>query len=337
MGALLLAAKAPPPMTSAAAPLALVKPPRLRPGDTVGLIEPAGFTDDSFDLDTVRETILAMGLKPRLARHLTDRHGYLAGTDVDRAADVNAMFADKDVRAVFAVRGGWGCARILPLLDFATIRANPKLLIGFSDITALHLAFAARAGFTTIHGPNASSSWGKFSWDGFRAIAFDGAMPTFANPVGNEDRLVQRVGRIRTLHPGKASGRLLGGNLTVLAALMGTPWLPDFTGAILFIEDIAEAPYRIDRMLTQLALGGVLGKLAGIVFGQCVDCGASGPSYGGFTLSQVLQQHFGALGVPVFQGAQFGHVANQFSLPVGVRAEIDADLGTIRLLEPAVI
>lgn len=314
----------------------LVRPSRLRPGDMVGLIEPAGFTNDAFDLDLVMDTVAAMGLKPKAARHLAQRNGYLAGTDADRAADVNEMFADPQIRAIFAVRGGWGCARILPLLDFATIRANPKLLVGFSDITALHLAFAAKAGFTTIHGPNASSSWSKFSWDAFHAIAFDAATPLFSSPPGAQDRLVQVAGRIRTFHPGKASGRLLGGNLTVLAALMGTPWLPDFTGAILFIEDTNEAPYRIDRMLTQLALGGVLDRLSGIVFGQCTDCGASGPSYGGFTLSEVLQQHIGPLGIPAFQGAQFGHVANQFSLPVGVKAEIDAEAGTIRLLEAAV-
>lgn len=331
MGALLVAAKAPP-----VAPLKLVKPPRLRPGDTVGLIEPAGFTDDGFDLDLVRETMLAMGLKPKDAPHLAQRHGYLAGKDADRASDINAMYADPAVKAVFAVRGGWGCARLLPYLDFATIRANPKLLVGFSDITALHLAFAAKAGFTTIHGPNAASSWGQLSWDAFRAVAFEGETPTFANPPGMEDRLVQRTGRIRTFRPGVARGRLLGGNLTVLAALMGTGWLPDFTGAILFIEDIDEAPYRIDRMLTQLALGGVLGKLAGVVFGQCSGCTAAGPSYGGFTLSEVLQQHLEPLGVPAFQGALFGHVANQYSLPVGVRAEIDAGAGTIRLLEAGV-
>ena len=331
MGAMLVAAKAPP-----VAPPALVKPPRLRPGDMVGLIEPAGFTDDAFDLALVMETIRAMGLVPKPAAHLAQRHGYLAGRDADRAADVNAMFADRQVKAVFAVRGGWGCARILPFLDFATIRANPKLLVGFSDITALHLAFAAKAGFTTIHGPNAASSWGKFSWDAFRAVAFDGATPTFASPVGAEDRLVQRTGRIRTFGPGKATGRLIGGNLTVLAALMGTPWLPDFTGAILFVEDIGEQPYRIDRMLTQLALAGVLGRLAGVMFGQCTDCGPSGASYGGFTLSEVLQQHLAPLGIPAFQGAPFGHVANQVSLPVGIRAEMDADAGTIRLLEPAV-
>ncbi|WP_313803428.1 LD-carboxypeptidase [Sphingobium sp.] len=320
----------------AAVSAGVVKPPRLRPGDVVGLIEPAGFTDDAFDLDLVKETVVAMGLVPKPARHLLQRHGYLAGTDADRAADVNAMFGDPAVRGVFATRGGWGCARVLPYLDFRTIRVNPKLLIGFSDITALHLAFAARAGFVTIHGPNAGSSWPRFSWDAFRAVAFDGATPLLVNPEGREDRLVQRDWRIRTFRGGKASGRLLGGNLTVLSTLMGTPWVPDFDGAILFIEDVSEQPYRIDRMLTQLSLAGVLGKVAGVVFGQCTDCGPDGASYGGFTLSEVLRQHLGALGVPAFQGALFGHVASQFSLPVGCRAEIDADAGTIRLLEAAV-
>lgn len=312
------------------------KPPRLRPGDTVGLIEPAGFTDDAFDLALVKETIAAMGLVPKPAPHLLARYGYLAGRDDARAADVNAMFADKDVRAVFAVRGGWGCARILPYLDFDRIRANPKLLIGFSDITALHMALAARAGFTTIHGPNAASSWGALSWESFRSLAFEGATPLYRNPVSTDDRLVPQSGRIRTFRSGKASGRLLGGNLTVLAALMGTPYLPDFTGAILFIEDVDEAEYRIDRMLTQLSLAGVLDRVAGVVFGQCTDCRARGPSYGGFTLSEVLDQHLSPRRIPSFQGALFGHVANQFSLPVGINAEIDADAGTIRILEPAV-
>ena len=155
----------------AAAPKAVRKPARLRAGDTVGLIEPAGFTADSFSLDEVVANIRAMGLVPKVAPHVMQRNGYLAGSDADRAADVNAMFADKDVRAIFAIRGGWGCARILPLFDFDLIRANPKLLTGFSDITALHMAIAAKAGFPTIHGPNASSSWGKLSVDAFRAVA----------------------------------------------------------------------------------------------------------------------------------------------------------------------
>ena len=329
-GALLAATRA------GAAGAGPVKPPRLRSGDTVGLIEPAGFTDDAFDLEVVKDTIVAMGLKPKAAPHLAGRYGYLAGTDKDRAADVNAMFADPQVRAVFAVRGGWGCARILPLLDFAMIRRNPKLLVGFSDITALHLAIAAKAGFVTIHGPVAASGWSRYSWDAFRAVAFDGATPTLSTPLGQEDRLAQRAGRIRTFRPGVTRGRLIGGNLSVLTALIGTPYVPDFTGAILFLEDISEQPYSIDRMLTQLALARVLGKVAGVAFGQCTDCGPSGASYGGFTLSEVLQQHLAPLGVPAFQGGQFGHVANQYSLPMGVMAEMDAGAGTIRLLEAAV-
>lgn len=312
------------------------KPPRLRRGDTVGLIKPAGFLADEFDLQIAFESVAAMGLVPKAAPHLLSRFGYLAGQDKDRAADINAMYADDSVRAVFAVRGGWGSARILPYLNFDLIRANPKLLIGFSDITALHMAFAARAGFTTIHGPNAGSPWGKLSWNSFKSVAFDGETPVYRNPQATEDRLVQRDWRTQTIRPGKAAGRLLGGNLSVLTALVGTPYLPRFDGAILFLEDVGEAEYRIDRMLTQLALAGVLRRVAGVVFGQCTDCRGTGPSYGGFTVSQVLRQHLQPLGVPAYQGALFGHIDDQFSLPVGARAEIDATAGSIRLLEPAV-
>lgn len=317
----------------AASPGAVRRPPRLRAGDAVGLIEPASFPGDPYDIRLVEETIRAMGLVPVPGAHVGDRFGYLAGTDADRAADINAMYADRRIRAVFAVRGGWGCARVLPHLDFGTIRANPKLLVGFSDVTALHLAFAARAGFVTIHGPNASSAWGKRSWEPFRAMVFDGAMPTYANPEAHEDRLAQRTWRTRTIAGGTARGRLLGGNLSVLASLVGTPWLPDFRGAILFIEDTGEAEYRIDRMLTQLLQAGILPRVAGVVFGQCTDCHGDGS---GFALSEVLDQHLKPLGVPAYQGAMFGHVVDQFSLPVGAAAEIDADAGTIRILEPVV-
>lgn len=312
------------------------KPPRLRQGDTVGLIKPAGFLADEFDLQLVKEAVIAMGLVPKPAAHLMSRYGYLAGSDKDRAADVNAMYADDSVRAVFAVRGGWGSARILPYLDFDVIRANPKLLIGFSDITALHLAFAARAGFATIHGPNAGSSWGELSLRSFKNLVFDGGTPEYRNPQAVEDRLVQRKWRTQTIHPGKAVGRLLGGNLAVLTALIGTSYLPDFDGAILFLEEVDEAEYRIDRMLTQLALAGILGRVAGVVFGQCTNCVTPGPSYGGFTVSDLLKQHLGPLRIPAYQGALIGHVDNQFSIPVGVRAEIDATAGTMRILEPTV-
>ena len=322
----------------AASPAPLRKSPRLRVGDTIGLIEPASASDEPFQLQLVEETIAAMGLKSKRAPNLLQRDGYLAGTDRARADGINRLFADTEVRAIFAVRGGWGSARTLPLLDWKMIRANPKLVLGFSDITALHMAIAAQGGFVTLHGPNAGSSWGKASFEQFKAIAFDGATPTYVNPVAAEDRLVQRRWRTRTIWGGKAQGRLLGGNLTVLTSLVGTPYLPDFTGAILFLEDVDEAEYRIDRMLTQLGLAGILSKVAGVVFGQCTDCVAKNTErgYGGFTLSALLDQHFGRLGVPVYQGAFFGHIPDQFTLPVGGLAEIDADAGTIRLLEAAV-
>ena len=332
-------ASAPPLWAAAkgAAPLVGRKPGRLHPGDTVGLIEPASASDEAFDITLVEEAIVAMGLKPKRGAHLLNRFGYLAGSDKDRAADVNAMFADSQVKAIFAVRGGWGCARMLPFLDWDVIRANPKLLIGYSDITALHMAIAAKApGTISIHGPNAGSAWGKASVESFRGLAFDGAMPLYQNPVPAEDRLVQRRLRTQIITSGKAQGRLLGGNLTVLTALAGTPYLPSFDGAILFLEDVDEAEYRIDRMLTQLGQAGVLHKLAGAVFGQCTDCRAK-EGGSAFTLGDILRQHLGALGIPAFQGAFFGHMPDQYSIPVGARAEIDASAGTMRLLEPAVI
>jgi muramoyltetrapeptide carboxypeptidase len=313
------------------------KPPRLRIGDTIGLIEPASATDDAFDITLAEEAMTALGLKPKRAPHLLGRSGYFSGADKDRAADVNAMFADDEVRAIFAVRGGWGCARILPYLDYDLIRAHPKLLIGYSDITALHMAIAARAGFTTIHGPVAVSAWGKASVASLKQVAFDGALATYQNPIALDDRLAQKKWRTQTITGGTARGRLLGGNLTVLSALTGTPYLPNFDGAILFLEDIDEAEYRIDRMLTQLGQAGILKGLAGVIFGQCTDCKArEGNSYGGFTLSDVLRQHLGTLGIPAFQGAFIGHMPDQFSIPIGIKAEMDASAGTLRLLESAV-
>lgn len=312
------------------------KPPRLREGDVLGLVAPAGFVGDRFGLEEIMDTVRAMGLEPRPARHLLDREGYLAGSDHDRAGDLMTMYADDSVRAIMAVRGGWGSARLLPHLDFAKIAREPKLFAGFSDNTALHLAFAARTGVPSIHGPNASASWPAAAWQSFRALAFEGATPTYAIPASPVASLVRRGNGVRTFSGGKARGRLFGGNLTVLSALVGTPFLPDFTGAILFLEETNEAEYRIDRLLTQLTLAGILGKVAGVVFGQCTDCRNTDVGYSSFTIYEVLDRQFSQLGVPAFQGAEIGHIAGQVSVPVGVMAEIDADAGTIRMLEPAV-
>jgi len=303
----------------------------------VGLVAPAGFVADQSELDLILDTVRAMDLEPVAAPNLLSRFGYLAGTDEERAASLNAMFARPDIAAIFAVRGGWGCARILPLLDYAMIGAHPKIFAGFSDITALHCSFAAmKVPFPTFHGPNAGSSWPQVAWSAFRQMLFEGALPTYVPPEGRADRLVQREGRVTTFSPGIARGRLAGGNLTVLAGLAGTPYFPDLDGTILFLEDTNEAQYRIDRMLTQLRLAGVFERVAGLAFGQCTGCTNAGASYGNFTLNQVLEQHFGKLGVPAFAGAMIGHIANQITVPMGAEVEMDASQGSIRVLEPVV-
>ena len=313
------------------------KPPRLRLGDTVGLVEPAGFSDNSEQIEAAKSTIRGMGLVPKVGSSVGSRHGYLAGTDKQRAGDLNDMFARDEVRAVFAVRGGWGSARLLPFLDWDVIQANPKLLIGFSDITALHLAFAARAGFPTIHAPNAASTWPEISWNSLWRLAFAGGTPVLSNEEASKDDPFEKDRwPTFTIRPGKARGRLIGGNLAVLAALVGTPWLPSFDGAILFLEDIGEAEYRIDRMLSQLALSGILSRVSGVVFGQCTECTAGVENYAGFTIPQLLHDYLSPLGVPAFRGANIGHISKQLSVPVGVQAEIDAGAGTIRILEPVV-
>jgi muramoyltetrapeptide carboxypeptidase len=307
---------------------------RLRIGDKVGLIAPASAVSPS-QIERAQNNMYRMRLQPQLGRHVAGLHGYLAGTDRQRANDINAMFADPSIKAVFAISGGWGCARLLPLLDWDVIRANPKLLIGYSDITALHLAFAAQAGFPTIHAPNAGNSWDVSSWNSLWWLAFTGEHPVLGGV--REEEMTGRMGR--TIQSGQATGRLIGGNLTVLSTLMGSSWVPDMDGAILFLEDVSEAPYRIDRMLQQLKLAGVLDRIGGVVFGQCTRCDrpTDGEIELGFSLDEILDHHLARLGIPAIVGANIGHVRNQLSLPVGLPVELDADLRTIRLVEAAVV
>lgn len=314
---------------------ALAKPPRIRPGDTIGLMIPSSANWDPMDIDILLEALAALGLKGKLGRHVFDRYGYLAGRDEDRAADLNAMFRDPEVKAIHCIRGGWGAARLLPLLDFDSIARHPKALIGYSDITALLLALHARTGLVTFHGPNGASEWNATNVEWLKRIVWEGEIATFANPNVADEAIVPTRDRTRTITPGLARGRLLGGNLTVLTALLGTPYLPDFTDALLFLEDVDEAPYRIDRMFTQLRLAGVLGRVRGVVWGTCTDCDP-GEGFGSLTIPDVLADHLKPLGIPAYYGAMFGHVSRQFTMPVGVEAELDAVAGTVRMLETAV-
>ncbi|QOW23030.1 S66 peptidase family protein [Novilysobacter avium] len=308
-------------------------PVPLSTGDWVGLVSPSSALNDGFDLQLAQEVMQALGFKVKTGEHYAQRRGHLAGTDAGRAGDINAMFSDPEVKAVIATRGGSGAARLLPLLDYEAIGSNPKALLGFSDITALHNAIHAQTGLVTFHGPNGSGSWNRFNVDQFERVFFKRELMQYRNVQDPGDELVQRRNRTITITGGKARGELVGGNLSVLVALAGSPYLPDFTDRILFIEDVSEAPYRIDRMLTTLKLMGVLDRIAGVIFGECSDC-EPGNGYGSLTLSQILDDHLKPLKIPAYQGAMIGHIRQQFIVPVGGLVEMDADAGTFRMLEP---
>ncbi|WP_157374202.1 LD-carboxypeptidase [Nostoc sp. PCC 7107] len=307
-------------------PNTILKPPRLQPGDTVGLVSPAGIIDAE-DLANAKRSLTQLGLKIKLGNHLLDRYGYLAGTDANRADDINTMFADNSVTAIMTMRGGWGCNRILPLLNYAQIRSHPKIIMGFSDITALVLAIYARSRVITFHGANATSTWNEFTTNYAKRILFNGEAVTMQN-LQTED--VQ----FETIASGKATGKLIGGNLSVLAAMVGSPYLPAWYKSILFVEDVREDVYRIDRMLTQLKNAGILNQISGFIFGRCTDCSVGDePS---FKLTQVLRDHLIPLKIPAWYGSMIGHIKDKFTLPIGLNVEIDADAGTIKMLESAV-
>ena len=313
------------------------RPARLRRGDLVALVAPAKVTYDRDTLAVAVESLEALGLQVRVGEHVMDRYGYLAGTDPDRAADINAAFADDEIRGVVALRGGWGASRALPYLDYDMIAAHPKVMLGYSDITTLLNALLAKSNLVGFHGPNGLSPWSEFSTREMRRVVFDGEAPVMINPRERKDTLAVRKNRTYPIVPGRARGRLIGGNLTLFTCLLGTPYFPDPTGAILFLEETGEWIYRCDRMLTQLALAGVFEKAAGVVFGAFTDCDVSPSGYGRFSLNDIFEQHMIPARIPAFSGAMFGHIPDKRTIPLGVMAEIDADAGTIDLLEPAVV
>lgn len=319
--------------TASAAARERLLPMPLNRGDTVGLVSPSAASDDSFNLQLAREAMEALGFRVKAGAHFAARRGHLAGTDAERAGDLNAMFADSSVKAIVCTRGGSGAARLLPLLDYDAIRRNPKVLLGYSDITALHSAIHAKTGLVTFHGQIGSGSWNAFNVDQFQRVLLDRELVEYRNKIEAGDELVPRRNRTITIRGGKARGELVGGNLSVLTALAGSPYLPDFSGKILFLEDVGEAPYRVDRMFSTLKLMGALDKVAGVVFGECTDC-KPGDGYGSLTLEQILDDHLAPLKIPAYRGAMIGHLREQFIVPVGGTVELDADAGTFRLLEP---
>jgi len=312
-------------------------PSGLSEGDTIGIISPASNKFESEPYEIAVETFQAMGLKVKLGKHIDSHYGHLAGTDEERAEDLNNMFKDPEVDAIIALRGGSGAARILDKIDYESIAKNPKIFIGYSDITALHMAIYAKTGLVTFHGPMAVSTWNSFSYTIFKEILFNKNAYTFENTKETGDNLIQTKNRIRTITSGKAEGILLGGNLSVLTGIMGSSYLPNWENKILYLEEVGEKIYAIDRMMSQLKLAGVLDKISGFVFGKCTDCDPGGSGYGSLTLEEVIDHYIKPLNIPAYTGAMFGHVDDNSTIPNGINAAIDADKGTISMLSPAVL
>jgi muramoyltetrapeptide carboxypeptidase len=320
---------------------AVLKPPVLRPGDTVGMVAPASNVYEPEDLQIARETMEQYGFKVVLGRNIMAQNGYLAGSDAERAADLNEMFRHPDIRGIVTFSGGYGCSRILPLLDYDQIRRSPKVVVGHSDITALLIGLNRKTGLITFHGSSGLTGVGDYAKEHFRRVIMTASpIGEIAKPPLTPEGTVERSNRLITLVPGRVTGPLVGGNLTLVTNLIGTPYEPDTRGKILFLEEIDEEPYRIDRMLTQLWLAGKLQDAAGIALGHFVDCNskefqASFPQT--ISLENVLRDRFIPLGKPTLYNLMFGHVRENAVLPIGATATLDATAKTLVVNESVVV
>lgn len=306
----------------------LIKPKALKKGAIIGICAPAGCIEEGSEIQKFVDKLHSFGFETRLGKNLSGRYGYFSANDKERAEEFMSMISDNSVDGIFFIRGGWGSARILPYLDFDLIKANPKVIMGFSDITTLLNAITNKSGLVTFHGPGGNSTWNDYTMNYFDKLIKEGRAVNYRN--GEDDKPTI------TLSSGRAKGELFGGNLSVICSLIGSGYLPDWKGKILFLEDVKEEPYRIDRMLTQLKQCGILDEVEGVVLGVFRDCVAEDPERA-FTLEEVLQQHFSGSPKPVYYGAQFGHVRNKYILPVGVKLEMDADKGIMTMIEKAVL
>lgn len=309
-----------------------LKPPRLRKGDLVGIVSPASTPSAQEKVDKGVRYLEGLGYRVKIGRHVMAQYGYLAGTDAERAADLNDMLRDPAVRAVFAIRGGYGTPRILDLIDYRAARRDPKILVGYSDITALQLALLRKTGLVTFSGPMvAVEMWDRidpYTEENFwRMITSGTRIGELPNPH-DEPSVLHNKGRV--------SGILVGGNFSLLASLMGTPFLPNLRKAILVLEDVDEAPHRVDRMFAQLRHSGILKNIAGLVLGRFTDCVPSDPSKPHLTIEQVLREAVNAVRCPVLTNLQYGHIAKKLTIPFGVRAILDTRGGSLSVPEGAV-
>lgn len=312
-------------------------PNKLKKGDAVALISP-GFKITKQELQFSIERIKALGLNPVISANVLEQDGCYAGTIKSRVKDINNAFSNSKIVAIVAVRGGSGSFQLLDYIDYQNIINNPKIFMGYSDITSLLISIYNKTGLVTFHGPMPSKTISGFSANYLRKTIMHNKKVLFANPIKDSDDIIQIEHRISTINKGSAKGKIIGGNLTTLVNLIGSDYLPknptDWQKTIMFVEEIGEEIYKIDRMLSQLQKAKILSNISGFVFGLCTDCNIG--NMNSISLEETLYKYFKDLKIPVFSGSMIGHGDQVFTIPIGVSVEINADNGTIKMLEAAV-
>ena len=295
-----------------------VRPPRLKPGDTIGIVAPAGpFDPEKFMKG--KSVLESMGFQTVFEEGIFQKHGFLAGTDIQRADQVNRLFADTTVQAIFCARGGYGSMRILSLLDFETIQTHPKIFLGFSDISALLSALFDRCSLVTFHGPVVTTL----------AKASEKTIMAMKTVLTSDAPLELTPENGKVIKPGVCSGLVAGGNLTTLCHLVGTPYTPNFKGKILLIEDVGEMPYRIDRMLTQMKLAGCFNEIAGLILGGFKECGYLNE------VVEIFSNIFEDADIPILTGFEVGHGEHNLTIPMGLGATLDTESKKLLFHEPS--
>lgn len=315
-----------------------LKPHALQPGDTVALVCPSSRPFDPGKIAQSQQVLEAEGYRVLVGKNVLKRYGNFAGTDDERLEDFHEAWANPDVKALICERGGNGASRLLPRLDYDLIRANPKIFIGYSDITALHLAIHKMTGLITLHGSVAMDSYStRYSYEQFtRALTSREPLGAIPDPVPEKPFPPPYPPYRIAVRAGRASGRLVGGNFTLIMETMGTPYELETEGKILFLEDLNEEPHFYDAYLTQLRQAGKLQAAAGIVVGQCASSEPRGTFISNFSLEDLIEQHMGDLGIPIVYGIRLGHTPDQCVLPVGALATLVAsDEGVSLTIEEA--
>lgn len=316
-------------------PRKIIKPKQLKRGDTVGLVTPASpITEEQLQLAV--SNLEKIGLRVAYnEKRVLAKHGYLAGSDLLRADEINLMFQNPKIDGVWCVRGGYGGARILGMLNYKVIKANPKVFVGYSDITALHHAIFKYTGLVCFHGPAAASEFSDYSVAHLENVLMNPQPKYLIEPSVENLNMEDSNYKPLALSKGVAEGRLIGGNLTLVASLIGTYFDVNYDNRIVFLEDVGEKPYRIDRMITQLLMSGKFQRVRAVALGIFSNCEAR-TDEDSLTLMEVLADRFQYFKIPVIYGMSFGHIANQFVLPFGIEARLDAENNTLQLLESAV-